>query len=235
MKGLTDILYTFDKNRTADWDAELWIKSDDTCRSIIVADWFKDIAFEVLNRGYINIDNKFGIEPLAVELYYSEEDKGGYRDPIMYHINKRRPIVFEDNGINFEYFKFGSLHLHTSGVDVTFENPFKHYRASFLIREFSVFKIEEDGSHTTILKKCVNSTFIYDYMFPCGINSETMDSIKWERFDKPKSNKPPRRFHRKGVKQYIKVDGKYQFDSKNRKYKDNGIQCEKPWKFIREQ
>lgn len=72
-------------------------------------------------------------------------------------------------------------------------------------------------------------------MFPFGVNSETMDSIYWERFDKPKSNKPPRRFHRKGVKQYIKVDGKYQFDSKNMKYKDNGIQCEKPWKFIREQ
>lgn len=141
MKGLTDILYTFDKNRTADWGSELWIKSDDACRSIIVADWFKDIAFEVLNRGYINIDNKFGIEPLAVELYYIEEDKGGYRDPIMYHINKRRPIVFEDNGINFEYFKFGSLHLHTSGVDVTFENPFKHYRASFLIREMGNIRI----------------------------------------------------------------------------------------------
>lgn len=235
MKGLIDILNTFDDNRKAVWGTELWIKSDEISKDNMIARWFKDIAFEVLNCGYISIDNKFGIEPLAVELYYSEEDEGGYLDPIMYHINKRRPKELEDKGINFEYFKFGSLHLHTSGVDVTLENPNEHYRASFLIREFRVFKIEADDSHTTILNKCSNSTFIYDYMFPWGINSETMDSICWKRFVKPKSNKQPRQFHRKGVKQYEKKAGEYLFDDKNRKFVDNGIQCQKQWKFIREQ
>lgn len=233
MEGLTDILKTFDVKRTAEWGTELWTKADDSCKDSMIACWFKDIAFEVLNCGYFSIGKKFGIEPLAVELYYSEEDEGGYLDPIMYHINRRRPAKFEEKEIDFEYFEFGSLHLHASGVDVTFENPNKHYRASFLIREFTAFKIEEDGSHTIIYDKCPNSTFIFDYMFPFGVNSETMDAVCWERFDEPKSTKAPRQFHRKGVKQYEKVAGEYQFDERNRKYKDNGIQCAKPWKFIR--
>jgi hypothetical protein len=39
------------------------------------------------------------------------------------------------------YFPFLSLHAHSSGIDVTFENEAKKYRASALIRAYEVYDI----------------------------------------------------------------------------------------------
>ena len=115
-----------------------------------VAECFKDYcAKDILCNGYFLVNNKYIIDLGAIELYYHEED-GSIKDYAMYHIPEHyqspKTKVFqlekEDNG-NLPYFKFGSFNLHQYGVDVTFENPEKKYRASFLIRSYRVLKVED--------------------------------------------------------------------------------------------
>jgi hypothetical protein len=100
----------------------------------------------------------------------------------MYHTNEHssKSKVFELNG-GFPYFKFGSFNLHQSGVDVTFENETKKYRASFLIRSYRVFCKEEKhklNDLTIPFDKC--STHIFDDMFYGGISLlDNEATIKW--------------------------------------------------------
>ena len=105
------------------------------------------------------------IYPTVIELYYHEENDGGFQDPIMYHTDYRkrselkakRETYFTLTGLDsLPYYPIGSLNPHTSGIDVTFENSEKHYRASFLIREYKV--IYENKKERTV----ENSTEIYD-------------------------------------------------------------------------
>lgn len=155
-----------------------------------VAEWFKPCARWIL-AGHFVISQEGGayreIYPTAIELYYHEETENGFKDPIMYHTDDRKrqdhlrypnhPDYFEARGINgLPYFPFGSLNPHTSGIDITFENPDKKYRASFLIREYSVKYGVEGGKMLHV----VNSTDIYDDMLINGIPLDNVDWIEWE-------------------------------------------------------
>ena len=96
----------------------------------------------------------------------------------MYHANDRKRAdnqdYFSNRGFNsIPYYPFGSLNPHTSGIDITFENPKEQYRASFLIREYEV----DYGKGIKIPVK--NSTDIYDDMLISGICLDNADWIEW--------------------------------------------------------
>ena len=138
------------------------------------------------------------IYPTVLELYYHEEDPNGFKDPIMYHTNDRKYYdyyldangkekshgpqsrnFFEKRGIDgLPYFPMGSLNPHTSGIDITFENPDKHYRASCLIREYTI--VFAKGKEPVPIK---NSTDIYDDLLLYGITLDNADWIEWEPGD----------------------------------------------------
>ena len=118
------------------------------------------------------------IYPTAIELYYHEEGEGRFKDPIMYHTDDRKLSEhkewFVNRGITeLPYFPLGNLNPHTSGIDVTFENPRERYRASFLIREYNVVY---DSGKKRMVK---NSTDIYDDMLPGGMPWCGDDWITW--------------------------------------------------------
>lgn len=126
-------------------------------------------CFKVYN-GYTNRI----VRPTAIELYYHEEGAGGFKDPIMYHTQDRKAQYLTSRGITMlPYFPVGSINPHTSGIDITFENPLAQYRASFLIREYELFC--DDGSPIQVK----NSTDIYDDMLINGITLDDADWIEW--------------------------------------------------------
>lgn len=76
-----------------------------------------------------------------------------------------------------DYYPFSSLNFHVSGLDVTFENKEKKYRASFLIREYKVFDF--NGKDWIETKDCENrSTYIYEDLLMNIPLSEGIN-IKW--------------------------------------------------------
>lgn len=199
MKKLKKILKSFDKERNQkignSWNAEA------------VKQCFIHCAEEILCKGYFLINGKYIIDIGAIELYYHEEE-GNIKDYIMYHTNahpyKSRMSEFA-NG--YPYFKPGSFNLHQSGLDVTFENPNKKYRASFLIRSYRLLETK-DGKYplydNTKYDHC--STHIFDDMFYEGISfSDT--KIEWRIVDKGKEMDDP--IFRINVPMYLEKDKKY--------------------------
>lgn len=174
-----------------------------------------------------------------IEFYYHDEDEGGIKDPIMYHTN-------EHERKELPYFELGRLNLHVSGVDVTFENPQKHYRASFLIRGFHMEGKPYDP----------HSTHIYDEMLYMGVPLGKAIEIEWIEEDVPdKNNYKPIGISRLNVAEYNKYengkyvkieykDGKYSkeeylkkdFDSKQYFRYSGKIfkQCQRKWRFKKE-
>lgn len=151
------------------------------------------------------------IYPTAIELYYHEEGTGRFKDPIMYHTNDRKirdhENYFKEKGITgLPYFPIGSLNPHTSGLDITFENPKEQYRASFLIREYIV---EYNPENKMPVK---NSTDIYDDMLLNGIPLEQADWIEWHDGEKLKENAIIRKW-RRNVPDYKQIsDTPYRWD-----------------------
>lgn len=153
-----------------------------------IAECFIPCAKKIL-AGYFKVTNDVGgkvlvrkIQPTVLELYYHEEKYGGFRDPIMYHTDYRKRTEKKAKGETYfslsgltelPYYPIGSLNPHTSGIDVTFENAQEKYRASFLIRAYSV--TYENGKTRTV----DNSTEIYDDMLLNGISLENADWIEW--------------------------------------------------------
>jgi len=187
METLKTILKDFDVNRSKELNksGEDHFPNNDTSNSLI-ASCFQPIADEILFHGHFLvkciIDGKvceYGIRVDALELYYSEEVYGGYVDKIMYHITDRVPYYLRESGLEkYPYYEFGSFNLHQSGVDVTFENPDKKYRASFLIRKISI--VGADGVIIRNSEKTDEySTHIFDYLFPNGYLCKTDSSIHW--------------------------------------------------------
>lgn len=132
------------------------------------------------------------IKPTVIELYYHEEGNGRFKDPVMYHTNDRkfyefykdkyeeykdrkdRKSYFDRRGFKeLPYYPIGSLNPHPSGIDITFENPKEHYRASFLIREYLV---SFDGGKSIPIS---NSTDIFDDMLFNGILLDNSEWIEW--------------------------------------------------------
>ena len=94
------------------------------------------------------------------------------KDPVMYH-------TADHEGKMLDYYPLGSLNCHISGMDVTFENQEKQYRASFLIRKYRVCEYEGGAWKVKKNKECEKrSTYIYEDMF---MNIPLSDGInvKW--------------------------------------------------------
>lgn len=186
MEKLIKILEKFDTLR--DYYKEHNLVWDESS----VAECFKSCAKEILCGGYFLVNNEYIIDLGAIELYYNEEGDGKERikDPIMYHTNDKNPYSIHYKKIGkYPYFKFGSFNLHQSGVDVTFENPDKEYRASFLIRSYRVIGKGENEPLENIKSKLNNlsepkfdphSTHIFDDMFPNGIIFGNNKGVKVE-------------------------------------------------------
>lgn len=176
MKALIKILEEFDVERTKKRNEGVW--NEDA-----VAECFKSCAKKILCNGYFLINGEYIIDLGAIELYYHEEEEGGIKDYIMYHSNAHpsKSKVYKLNN-SYPYFKFGSFNLHQSGVDVTFENEEKKYRASFLIRSYRVLKTE-DGLYpeNDNTEYDTHSTHIFDDMFYSGYGNT---EIVWIPTDK---------------------------------------------------
>lgn len=137
-----------------------------------LANQFAKIANRIFFGGYFMVNNNRKIYPDEIEFYYHEEDKDGLKDPVMYHT-----IDHEKKDIS--YFSLGSLNFHVSGLDVTFENQQKKYRASFLIRGYKVFDF--DGKLWIETKRHESrSTYIYEDML---MNNPIYDGLKIQWID----------------------------------------------------
>ena len=131
---------------------------------------FEAIAKDVLLGGCFEINGVRRIYPLEIEFYYHEEGENGLKDPVMYH-------TADHEGKMLDYYPLGSLNCHISGMDVTFENQEKQYRASFLIRKYRVCEYES-GEWVEKKEFEKRSTYIYEDMF---MNIPLSDGInvKW--------------------------------------------------------
>ncbi len=237
MNGLISILKKFEDNRAnrnySQWNFEA------------VADCFAPCAEEILLGGYFLVNDNIIIDIGALELYYHEEE-GEIKDYIMYHTNEhpsRSKIFVLEGGV--PYFEFGSFNFHQSGIDVTFENSDKKYRASFLIRSYRVLKKGDD------LKDCQDifdacSTHLFDDMFYKGISLGFGSSITWINYNKggsiiscPRRNVAEYYFNEqhKIVKAIAKISEEEYQKNKSRYIKINGKyfkQDMRRWQFKRE-
>ena len=117
-------------------------KGDKEIRQKALEEDFVLLAKKLLYGGYLMVGNKYRIDLDLVEFYYHEEKKdmeNGIYDYIVYHRNGRYP------GDPVPPFPIMSLHAHTSGYDITFEDPDGKYRASALIRAYSIFDLKKQG------------------------------------------------------------------------------------------
>ena len=188
---------------------------------------FCQMAKELLYGGYFLIEGKKRLYLDDIEFYYHEEGSDGLKDPIMYHTNDN-----EGKGNEIPYFEMGRLNLHISGVDVTFENEAKHYRASFLIRGFHVDDHEYDE----------HSTHVYDEMLYMGFPLGKPIEIEWVSEDQEgKENYIPKGEPRQNVAEYEYKNGKYskieylekEFDP-NMYFRYSGKiykKCQRKWRF----
>ena len=162
---------------------------------------FEAIAKDVLLGGCFEINGVRRIYPLEIEFYYHEEGENGLKDPVMYH-------TADHEGKMLDYYPLGSLNCHISGMDVTFENQEKQYRASFLIRKYRVCEYE---SGEWVEKKEFEklSTYIYEDMF---MNIPLSDGItvKWISGETVNPTKEIVRKQRINVAEYKRDnDGKF--------------------------
>lgn len=208
--------------------------SDIEGKKVILNQQFCEMAKELLYGGYFLVDEKKKIYMDDIEFYYHEEGDGGLKDPIMYHTN-------DHEGKELPYYGLGRLNLHISGIDVTFENEEKHYRASFLIRGFHVNEGEYDDC----------STHIYDELLYMGVPFDKSIEIEWINMDLPgKENYRPKEGERRynvPAEEHFKINakGKYEkytqittipsleakeyFKASNKVYK----RCDRPWRFYK--
>lgn len=105
---------------------------------------FEALAKKIIYGGYIRVRNEYAIFINTVEFYYHEEN-GPIKDHIVYHRNGMFLLQGDDSKsrpIEVPYFPIMTFNSHLSGIDITFENPTKHYRASALIREYVIYDIK---------------------------------------------------------------------------------------------
>lgn len=193
MKTYIEILQEFDKKRTE------FLNSGKTWNVEAVGDCFRPCAEEFLCNGYFLINDLYVLDIGSIELYYNEEDADGIKDARMYHTNENLPksyrnridkysldqlplfyrAVIENSG--YPYFTLGSFNLHQSGVDITFENKEKRYRASFLIRSYKMMR-KEDFNNNSVLYDPYSS-HLYDDMNNAGLLSfGNGTSFKWVEY-----------------------------------------------------
>ena len=206
MEELIEILKKFEEERKKKIVDGKWININKS-KEEAVADCFYPCAKEILCNGYFLVNNKYIIDLGAIELYYHEEN-GAIKDYAMYHIPERYQSPKIEGVVKIEktlpYFEFGSLNLHQSGVDVTFEKE-NEYRASFLIRAYRVLELSKDGKYpeNNYTKYDVHSTHIFDDMFYKGYPTK----IAWVNYIKKGVTIDQNRDYRKNLKKKDLIEG----------------------------
>lgn len=138
---------------------------------------FEHLARKLLTGGYFLINGIRRIYLETIEFYYHEETENGLKDPIMYHTCDRAKRG------DLPYFPMGSFNCHDAGIDITFENPDRQYRASFLIRGYRVEALL--GRTWAVTKELeTRSTYIYDDML-MGLALNTPMTIEWVNGTEP--------------------------------------------------
>ena len=202
---------------------------------------FEAIANDVLLGGCFEINGVRRIYPLEIEFYYHEEGEGGLKDPVVYHTN-------DHEGKQLDYYPLCSINCHLSGIDITFENKEKQYRASFLIREYCVNEYV-DGKWVDKENKAREKrpTYLYEDMF---MNIPLSDGInvKWvnvesinpaeEIHNKPRVNVAEYERDNEGVFKKVEISGdEYNKLSKDEKddyfsYSGKSLKrCKRMWNY----
>ena len=136
---------------------------------------FTKLAPHFIYGGYIKVSDVYKVYIRTVEFYYHDESNkvDAIKDPIMYHRNGR----YKDC-TDVPYFPLMTLNVHGSGYDITFENESQCYRASALIREYSIYdcKLRKFLILNNKLRD-ERSTFLYDYLN--GFSLNVKPNIAW--------------------------------------------------------
>ena len=165
---------------------------------IELEDSFERLAKYLLYRGYFKCSERYDFYITSIEFYYHEEN-GVIKDPIVYHRNRRKwnkksQMVLHETK---PYFEIGTINLHMSGIDITFERSGK-YRASALIRAFRVY----DKQDNLWLDEDDRSTYVYEYLFD-GLNvDKTLTQLDWMEIDNAEPEHLPSTI-RKNVFHYV--------------------------------
>lgn len=136
---------------------------------------FSQLAPHFIYGGYIDVNHLYKVYIRTVEFYFHDESElpEAIKDPIVYHRNSPksdRPVP---------YFPLMTLHAHVSGFDITFENEEQRYRASALIREYSIFDIRQNKFLIFNGKERNDrSTYLYDYLNGFSLSGGT-SYIRW--------------------------------------------------------
>lgn len=187
-----------------------------------LAKQFSHLAEYFLYSGYLLINNKTQVYLRDIEFYYHEET-GSIKDPIMYHRNTQRKAV--------EYFPLGLLNTHVSGIDITFENEQKQYRASMLIRGFNMIK----GEATLPPQYDKYSTHIYEALF---MQYSLLEGIHIEWIHQPTIP-----LHNDKIETAVRVNVcEYDENGNKKAYEGSGsctdnkkyVQNKRLWRFIRQ-
>lgn len=168
---------------------------------------FFELALNIIYGGHIAVkyDNKFyyNIYIDTVEFYFHCEDELGksennilnVKDPIMYHRKERIGIKKQKSGPKeLPYLQQISLYAHNSGYDITFENKDLHYRASALIRAYTVTNGRRGKEEKIMYRECTKigekedqpisndqrSTYLYDILNGFSLLNDGENSISWE-------------------------------------------------------
>ena len=200
MQAFNEILSKFDIEREK-------LKLTSGISEASIGKCFLPCAKEILCGGYLLVNDKYKIDIRSIELYY-HEDNGEIIDPIMYHtpLNMKKSTVYVRTG-ELPYFEFGSLNLHVSGIDITFENPVEQYRASFLIREYRILPLSE-GLDNVEIPFDTHSTHLYDDIFYLGFPTGAPLNLKWY-IDEHYKDAQIEELPRVNVAEYSLKDGKY--------------------------
>jgi len=180
---------------------------------------FKKLAPAFLYGGYIKVGQDFRIYIDTVEFYFHSEKDGGFQDTIVYHRNDRYGIA------NVPYFEPIRFHAHASGFDIAFESKEDQYRASALIRRYSVMDasgknyIERDGKQ---IKRDARSTYLYDILNGFGFGKD--NDISW--VPEISESKEPKQGPRRNVFNMYSND--------NKKKWERGEKNLNPWSFSKD-
>lgn len=187
-----------------------------------LAEQLSCLARYFLYSGYLLINSKTKVYLRDIE-FYCHEETGSVKDPIVYHRNTKK-------NNNVKYCPLGLLNAHESGIDITFENEQKQFRASILIRGFNVI----EGEATLPAEYNRRSTHIYEALF---MQSSLLEGIHIEWIHKlitPYQNGKIETSVRVNVCKYDESGNKITYEgsglcTENKKY----IQDERQWRFIR--
>lgn len=154
----------------------------------LLQEHFEKIAQSLFFGGFLSVNDRLRIFFSDIEFYYHEEAAHGIKDFAMYHTNEH-----SGKSSSLTYFPLGSFNAHVSGVDVTFENEKKQFRASFLVRGIKI--VDENGQVSFETRP----TYVYEYLL---MNQSIFSGIKICWINKPAKPATLKRAVRKNICQY---------------------------------